>query len=119
MAQNGSNQNDASGSNGRLQEDWVHSWMRKVDEARASQPHFASPLVTTHVMLVEQYRYDMAWQQDSPGGTETSNYGASRGLEIIPTTRFEVGVSIQPPAQFSRCVFRSEWLFHDRIATVE
>jgi hypothetical protein len=92
MAQNGSNQNDASGSNGRLQEDWVHSWMRKVDEARASQPHFVSPLVTTHVMLVEQYRYDMSWQQDSPGGTETSNYGASRGLEIIPTTRFEVGV---------------------------
>jgi hypothetical protein len=50
-------------------------------------------------MLVEQYRYDMSWQQDSPGGTETSNYGASRGLEIIPTTRFEVGVF--PPGYFA------------------
>lgn len=94
--QNSSNQNDANGSNGRSQTDWIHSWMRKVDEARASQPHFVSPIVTTHVMLVEQYRYDMSWQQDSPGGTETSNYGASRGLEIIPTTRLEVGVF--PPA---------------------
>jgi hypothetical protein len=72
--------------------DWVHSWMRKVDEARASQPHFVSPIVTTHVMLVQQYRYDMSWQQDPTGGTVTSNYGASRGLEIIPATRLEVGI---------------------------
>jgi hypothetical protein len=47
-------------------------------------------------MLVEQYRYDMAWQQDPVGGTVTSNYGASRGLEIIPTTRLEVAV-FPPP----------------------
>jgi hypothetical protein len=70
--------------------------MRKVDEARARQPHFVSPIVTTHVMLVEQYRYDMSWQQDPLRGAETSNYGGSRGLEIIPTTRLEVGIF--PPA---------------------
>jgi hypothetical protein len=75
--------------------DWVHRWLRKVDEARASQPHFVSPIITTHVMLVQQYRYDTSWQQDPSGGTVTSNYGASRGLEIIPTTRLEVGMS--PP----------------------
>jgi hypothetical protein len=67
-----------------------------VDEARASQPHFVSPIVTTHVLLVQQFRYDMSWQQDSTGGTITSNYGASRGLEIIPTTRLEVGI-FPPP----------------------
>jgi hypothetical protein len=72
--------------------DWVHSWMRIVDEARASQPHFVSPIVTSHVILVQQYRYDMSWQQDPTGGTVTSNYGASRGLEIIPATRLEVGI---------------------------
>ena len=72
--------------------DWVHAWLRKVDRVRASQPHFVSPIVTTHVMLVQQFRYDMSWQQDPAGGTTTSNYGASKGLEIIPTTRLEVGV---------------------------
>jgi hypothetical protein len=72
--------------------DWVHAWMRIVDEARASQPHFVAPIFTTHVMLVEQFRYDMSWQRDPAGGTITSNYGASRGLEIIPATRFEVGL---------------------------
>ena len=84
-------QNDASGSNS-YKNDWVHSWLRKVDQARASQPHFVSPIVTTHIMLVQQFRYDISWQQDPAGGTVTSNYGASHGLEIIPTTRLEVGI---------------------------
>jgi hypothetical protein len=92
VGQDGLNLNDADSSNSRRQDDWVHSWARKVDEARARQPHFVSPIVTTHVMLVQQYRYDMSWQQDPTGGTLTSNYGASRGLEIIPTTRLEVGL---------------------------
>jgi hypothetical protein len=89
-------QSETTTSAGSNQNDWVHRWMRTVDKARASQPHFVAPIVTTHVMLVEQYRYDMAWQQDPVGGTITSNYGASRGLEIIPTTRLEVAV-FPPP----------------------
>jgi hypothetical protein len=59
------------------------------------QPHFVSPIVTTHVMLVQQYRYDMSWQQDPAAGTSTANYGALKGLEIIAATRLEVGIS--PP----------------------
>jgi hypothetical protein len=90
--QGGSNQNDTNASSRDQQNDWVHAWMRTVDKTRASQPHFVSPLVTTHVLLVEQYRYDMSWQQDPSGGTVTANYGASRGLEIIPATRVEVGI---------------------------
>lgn len=91
VGQNGANPSSAGNSNIGQQDDWVHSWMRKADEARASQPHFVSPIVTTHVILVQQYRYDMSWQQD-PTGTTTANYGASRGLEIIPATRLEVGI---------------------------
>jgi hypothetical protein len=75
---------------------WVHAWMRAAERARASQPHFVAPLVTTHVMLVQQFRYDMSWQRDAGGGGITSNYGSSRGLEIIPSSRFEVGLF--PPA---------------------
>jgi hypothetical protein len=94
----GSSNLNPDNTNSQRQDDWLHAWARKVDQARASQPHFVSPIVTTHVMLVQQYRYDMSWQQDSSGGTVTSNYGASRGLEIIPTTRFEVGIF--PPGYF-------------------
>jgi hypothetical protein len=78
------------------QDDWLQRWVQTVDRARASQPHFPAPLVTTHVVLVEQYRYDIGWQQDPAGGTTTANYGSSRGLEIIPTTRLEVGISPPP-----------------------
>jgi hypothetical protein len=92
LEQNDPNLNYANDSSSHQQDDWVHSWMSNVDEARASQPHFVSPMVTTHVMLVQQYRYDMSWQQDPSGGAVTSSYGASRGLEIIPTTRLEVGI---------------------------
>jgi hypothetical protein len=84
--------NQSNASNRDQQNDWVHAWMRTADEARASQPHFVSPMVTTHVMLVQQYRYDMSWQQDPSGATSSANYGASHGLEIIPTTRLEVGI---------------------------
>jgi hypothetical protein len=59
----GSEGDSQSGSNASArsnQNDWVHAWMRKADEARASQPHFVSPIVTTHVMLVQQYRFDMS-----------------------------------------------------------
>src|ERR1700674_932613 len=92
VPQNISNQSNADSSNSRNQNDWVHSWMRTVDQARASQPHFVSPIVTTHVLLVQQFRYDMSWQQDRVSGTSTSNYGASKGLEIIPLSRLEVGI---------------------------
>ncbi len=85
-------QDPAAGFTNSSQNDWVHAWMRKVDQVRASQPHFISPIVTTHVLLVQQFRYDMSWQQDSPSGLTTANYGASRGLEIIPASRLEVGI---------------------------
>src|SRR5205807_2801376 len=32
-----SSQNDTKSSSSRQQNDWVHSWMRKVDKTRASQ----------------------------------------------------------------------------------
>ena len=85
-------QNPTAESTNSGDNDWVHTWLRKVDQVRASQPHFVSPIVTTHVMLVQQFRYDVSWQRDPAGGTTTANYGASRGLEIIPASRLEVGI---------------------------
>jgi hypothetical protein len=38
--------------------DWGHSWLRNVDKARSEQPHDVAPLITTHVLLVQQYRFD-------------------------------------------------------------
>src|SRR3984893_18174356 len=80
-------QSAATSSAGSNQDDWVHRWMRTVAKARASQPHFVSPFVTTHVILVQQFRYDMSWQQDPAGGTVTANYGGPRGPGNISPAR--------------------------------
>ena len=102
MAQTGetpsATESEAATSDVSSQGGWLERWMRTVDEARASQPHYVAPIVTTHVVLVEQYRYDVSRQRDA-SGTLTSNFGASRGLEIIPTTRLEIGIS--PPPYFT------------------
>src|ERR1700687_3912422 len=37
-------QNPPSQATNSSDDGWVHKWMRKTDEARASQPHFVSPL---------------------------------------------------------------------------
>ena len=47
-----SSSNQDSGSN-TDDSDWVRAWMKIAAKARASQPHFVAPIVTTHVMLVQ------------------------------------------------------------------
>jgi hypothetical protein len=76
------------------QDDWVSRWLRTVDRARAEQPHYVAPLITTHVLLVQQFRFDSYFQQ--AGGIWTEEYGGGKGLEIIPNTRMEVQVGIPP-----------------------
>ena len=73
--------------------DWVNRWLRRVDKGRSEQPHTVAPLVTTHVLLVQQFRFDSSYQQ-APAGTW--NFGGGKGLEIIPNTRMEVQVGIPP-----------------------
>ena len=75
--------------------DWVHRWLRKVDQARSEQPHYAAPLITTHPLLVQQFRFD-TYYQSARNGVATDVYGSGKGLEIIPNTRMEVQVGIPP-----------------------
>jgi hypothetical protein len=86
---------DAHTADPALSEGWLISWLRRVAEARALQPHTAAPLVTTHNSLVQQFRYD-GYEQQDPNGTWTANAGAGRGVEIIPTTRLEVAFAMPP-----------------------
>lgn len=79
----------------RTQDSWFDRWLHMVDTTRTEQPHYVAPLVTTHVLLVQQYRFDSSWQTNA-NGSQTDNYGNGHGLEIIPNSRFEVQVA-QPP----------------------
>ena len=70
------------------QDSFVYSWMERVSRTQAEQPHWITPLATTTPRLEQEYRFDMQWLQ-TPAGT-TTNYGASKGLELIPAERVEV-----------------------------
>jgi hypothetical protein len=68
---------------------WSH-WFERSDKAKAEQPHWITPLATTTPRLEQEFRYDVLWQQtqaDQPGVT---NFGAGKGLELIPFDRVEV-----------------------------
>lgn len=77
------------------QNDWVHRWLRTVDAVRDEQPHYVAPLITTHVDLVQQFRFD-SYYEFSTTDAESYDYGAQKGLEIIPNSRMEVQVGIPP-----------------------
>jgi hypothetical protein len=68
---------------------WSH-WFDRSDKSKAEQPHWITPLATTTPRLEQEFRYDMLRQQirsDQPGVT---NFGAGKGLELIPFENVEV-----------------------------
>jgi hypothetical protein len=85
---------NASVTTTHSQDDWVSRWLQIVDKTRADQPHYVAPLITTHVLLVQQFRFDSYFQQAA--GVWSQEYGAGKGWEIIPNTRMEVQVAIPP-----------------------
>ena len=83
------------------------SWLRMAAEAQASQPDWLSPLATTSGRLKQELRLDV-FDQPSPNGNRTYQFGGGKGLEFITSSRtqFLVGVpsftlvSPNPPAGF-------------------
>ena len=72
--------------------DYFATWFDRVDAARASQPHWAAPLMTTTPLLIEQVRADAYFEQVA-NGARIANLGGTKGLELIPTTTNEVFVT--------------------------
>lgn len=74
--------------------DFVTAWWQRSSRAAAEQPFWMAPLFTVTPRLVQQFRYDMAWQ--SQGNATTANYGTGKGLELIPTEHTEILISAPP-----------------------
>jgi hypothetical protein len=80
-------------------ENYFLTWFDRVSETQAEQPHWMTPLVTITPRLEEEYRYDQLWQTQ-PLGHSATNYGANKGLELIPAEQFEVILGV--PGYISR-----------------
>jgi hypothetical protein len=68
------------------------NWSARVTQAEASQPEWASPLVTTNPILEERYRFDVPIQHVG-NGSDTTNVDGSKGLDLIvgPTQEIQLG----------------------------
>jgi len=75
--------------------DYFAHWFERVDEAKASQPQWMTPIVTVTPRLEEEFRYDQYWEKLGNGG-ELTNFDAGKGLELIPTTSNEVILNLPP-----------------------
>ncbi len=69
--------------------DYFVDWFPRVTRIQSEQPHWVTPLVTVTPRLEEEYRYDQLWQAQ-PHGKALDNFGANKGLELIPWYNVEL-----------------------------
>jgi hypothetical protein len=69
--------------------DYFADWFPRVTRIQSEQPHWVTPLVTVTPRLEEEFRYDQLWQAQSHGKA-LDNFGANKGLELIPFQNTEI-----------------------------
>jgi hypothetical protein len=70
-------------------------WGQTAATARATQPAWSSPLVTTTGMLEQRVRFDLA-HQHAGNGTDTTQIDGGRGLDLIVSETNEIQVAAPP-----------------------
>ena len=73
---------------------FIENRLQVATLADAEQPHWIAPLFTVTPRLLEQVRFDTT--QATKGAYSTTNFGAGKGLELIPTEKTEITVSSLP-----------------------
>jgi hypothetical protein len=69
--------------------DYFLNWFPRVTQIPSEQPHWVTPLVTVTPRLEEEVRYDQYFES-MRDGVATNNFGAGKGLELIPFQNTEV-----------------------------
>ena len=75
--------------------DYFLHWQDRVREAKATQPHWMTPLVTVTPRLEQEIRYDQYFQRTATGAS-VDNFDSGKGLELIPTTTNEILINAPP-----------------------
>jgi hypothetical protein len=77
------------------QDGFFHSWEDRVRATMAQQPPWPVPLFAPTSNVTQLFRYDIV-RQITPTGTDTWNYGFSKGFNLIPWYNAEVDISLPP-----------------------
>lgn len=67
----------------QAQDNFFTRWEKRATQTQSKQPSWSVPLVAPYPMLIQVFRADFT-RQITPAHTDTWNYGASRGLNLIP-----------------------------------
>jgi hypothetical protein len=65
------------------QDNFFSRWEQRATQTQSKQPSWSVPLVAPYPMLIQVFRADFT-RQVTPALADTWNYGASRGLNLIP-----------------------------------
>src|SRR5579884_3326105 len=80
------------------QNGFFYSWENLVRSTMAQQPPWPVPLFAPTSNLSQLFRYDIV-RQITPAGTDTWNYGFSKGLNLTPWYNTEVDITVPPYIQ--------------------
>jgi hypothetical protein len=75
--------------------DYFDHWQDRVDAAKASQPEWSSPIVTTTSMLEERFRFDTQYQT-SGNHTKTWDLDGGKGVDLIVGDTTEIQIAAAP-----------------------
>lgn len=84
------------------------NWFDRASKIQAEQPHWVTPLATVTPRLEQEVRYDQFWES-VPGGHALYNYGANKGVELIPADPIEVIIGIPAYETENTKVRKSGW----------
>jgi hypothetical protein len=80
------------------QDGFVDKWQDRVRSTMSQQPPWPVPLFAPTSTISQLFRYDIV-RQITPAGTDTWNYGFSKGFNVIPWYNTEVDINIPPYLQ--------------------
>jgi Putative MetA-pathway of phenol degradation len=80
------------------QNNFFANWEARTTATQARQPSWPPPLVAPYPMLIQVFRTDIS-RQITPTHTDTWNYGAGRGLNLVPGHNSEIDVYYAPYMQ--------------------
>jgi hypothetical protein len=80
------------------QDNFFARWEQRASHTQSKQPAWSVPLVSPYPMLIQVLRADFT-RQITPALTDTWNYGAGRGLNLIPGFNSEFDVYYPPYIQ--------------------
>lgn len=75
--------------------DFWSAWAAVGEQARATQPAWSSPLVTTSGMLEQRVRFDVS-EQHAGNGANTTAFDGGRGLDLIVSGTNEIQIAAPP-----------------------